>query len=388
MERNAVGAAPAPQPALRALSIRDFVIVDRLDLEFDAGFTALTGETGAGKSILVDALGLLLGDRAEAGVVRAGTERAELSVEFDVSGHPDVAAWLGEHTLADRDAGACLVRRVIDAGGRSRSFINGRSVALGQLRELGEQLVDIHGQHTHQSLARAAEQRAIVDAFGGHADLVRQVSVAWQHWHAAAGARIDAERDRALLASRREELAWQTAQLATLDFDANDWQAVNAEHARLGNAASLIESAEFALDALNEGEAAALVQVGAALARLRDTAAIDGEAEAALELVGSAEAQLKEAARALRHYRDRLDIDPVRLAELDARIQAVQDAARRFRVPPAELGDLRQRLEREMLALSQSADPTVLAVRADSPWKTAQEFVDDAKRRPGVINYG
>jgi len=365
VERSPVAVAGRPGvrrgPALRALSIRDFVIVDRLDLDFGAGFSALTGETGAGKSILIDALGLLLGDRADPGVVRPGRARAELSAEFDIADEPPVAEWLAAHDLADPDGGACLLRRVIEVGGRSRAFINGRGVTLGQLRDLGEQLVDIHGQHSHQSLARPAEQRAILDGFGGHHDLLRRTGAAWQQWQDASRALQDAQRGREELAQRREALEWQTRQLAALAFDADDWQAVNAEHARLGNAAALIESAEFALSALGDGEGSALAQVSAMLSRLRDSARVDHEANAALELMASADAQLKEAARALRHYRDRLDIDPARLRELDARIEAVQDAARRFRVPPAELGQLRVRLEAELNQLDQAADPRALA---------------------------
>jgi len=381
--KPAVQTTPGPAAALRGLAIRDFLIVDRLELEFDAGFSALTGETGAGKSILIDALGLLLGGRADAGVVRPGKDRAELSADFDPAGNAGVEAWLTSHELADADGGACLLRRVIDAGGRSRSFINGRAVTLAQLRELGRQLVDIHGQHSHQSLAQPAEQRAIVDGFGGNAGLAQRVALAWQQWHAASKLRIGAERDQAALAARREELEWQTAQLATLGFDAADWQAVNAEHARLGNASALIESAESALAALSDGEMAALAQVGAVLARLRDSAALDREAEAALELVAGADAQLKEAVRELRHYRDRLDVDPARLRELDSRIEAVQDAARRFRVPPAELGALRKRLESALRGLDEMADPKALAVAeasARAGYREAAALLTRARR--------
>jgi len=370
--------------ALRALAIRDFVIVDRLEIEFDAGFSALTGETGAGKSILIDALGLLLGGRADPGVVRPGRERAELSAEFDVAGEPGVAEWLAARELSDPDGEGCLLRRVVDAGGRSRAYINGRSVTLGQLRELGEQLVDIHGQHSHQSLARPAEQRAILDGFGGHPDLLARAGTAWQAWQAARRARQEAERGQAELAQRREELEWQTAQLATLAFDAGEWEAVNQEHARLGNAAALIESAEYALAALGDGEGSALVQVSAVLARLRDSASVDREAEASLELMAGADAQLKEAVRELRHYRDRLDIDPARLRELDARIEAVHDAARKFRVAPAELGLLHVRLDAELRQLDRAADPRALAVAeasARTAYKEAAALLTRARQR-------
>jgi len=369
---------------LRALAIRDFVIVDRLELEFGAGFSALTGETGAGKSILIDALGLLLGGRADPGVVRPGRERAELSAEFDIDGEAGIARWLQAHELSEPEGGACLLRRSIDAGGRSRAFINGHGVTLGQLRELGEQLVDIHGPHSHQSLARPAEQRAILDGFGGHQELVARVATAWQAWQAARRARQDAERGQAELSQRREELEWQTAQLSALAFEPDEWEAVNQEHARLGNAAALIESAEFALAALGDGEQSAQVQVSAVLARLRDSASVDREAEAVLELMAGADAQLKEAVRELRHYRDRLDIDPARLRELDARIDAVQGAARKFRVPPAELGVLQRRLEDELRQLDRSADPRALAAAeasARTAYKEAATLLTRARQR-------
>src|SRR5262245_45093514 len=200
---------------LRSLSIRDFVIVDRLELEFAPGFTVLTGETGAGKSILVDALGMVLGARAEAIVVRAGAERAEIGCEFDASGQPAARRWLADNDLAG-DEGACLVRRVIETGGRSRGYINGRPATLAQLRELGELFVDIHGQHEHQSLARPAAQRDLLDAYGGLAVNVGSVDAFFREWRQCRQIRVDAETNAAAYAAERSELEWQVRELDSL----------------------------------------------------------------------------------------------------------------------------------------------------------------------------
>jgi DNA repair protein RecN (Recombination protein N) len=359
VERVAVAAARVA-PVLRSLAIRDFVIVDRLELAFDTGFSVLTGETGAGKSILIDALGLLMGDRADPAAVREGCARAELEAEFDLSGEPAARGWLERADLVGDEA-ACLVRRVIEAGGRSRAFVNGRSVTLAQLRELGEQLVDIHGQHVHQRLVRPAEQRAILDEYGGHGALAAEVAVAWQAWRDAALRRREAERDVASLAERRASLAADLERLDALAFDPAEWEAVNDEHARLAHAESLTEATAAALATIEDGESALLSGLSSALSRLREAAAVDRAAREALELAEGAEAQLKEAARELRHYLDRLELDPRRLQALDARLAAVHEAARRHRVAPAALGELALRLREELGALGVLADPQALA---------------------------
>src|SRR5262245_51460099 len=193
---------------LRSLSIRDFVIVDRLELEFAAGFTVLTGETGAGKSILVDALAMVLGARAEAIVVRKGAERADISAVFDPDRPPAVRRWLADNDLAGDDD-ACLMRRVIETGGRSRGYINGRPATLAQLRDLGELYVDIHGQHEHQSLARPAAQRELLDSYGGLTDASEKVAAHFYSWRERRQARIDSETNAAGRAAERTELEWQ-----------------------------------------------------------------------------------------------------------------------------------------------------------------------------------
>lgn len=324
---------------LLTLNIRDFVIVDRLELEFQPGFTVLTGETGAGKSILIDALSLALGERADAGVVRAGMERAEIEAEFDTRTLPQLQSWLDEHDLGG-DPGVCLMRRVVDAGGRSRAFINGRSATLQQLREAGEFLVDIHGQHAHQSLLKAAAQRELLDAYAGLGRQARETATAWKEWQALKRARLEREKNAAAYAEELERLEWQVKELVALNFSAGEWEEQQAEHARLSHAASLMEGAQFGLEVLSENDVACLAQVNGVIARLNNLVEYDTGLKEVLELLEPAEVQLREAAYGLRHYLQRLDLDPERLAQCEQRLAEVHDAARKYRVGPDQLPDL------------------------------------------------
>ena len=348
---------------LRRLTIRDFVIVDTLELDFEAGFGALTGETGAGKSILLDALGLVMGDRAESGVVRAGQARAEMSAEFDLPDTPALHAWLDAQAI-DAEDGSVLLRRVVDSGGRSRAWINGTSATLAQLREIGEWLADIHGQHAHHALLRADAQRALIDRYAGLEPLAERVGAAWSGWQRARRACAAAEADREGSARERELLAWQVEELDALDFDAAAWDELNLEHARLGHAASLIDGASMAVAALEEGEAPLVSALSQVSARLAEMARIDPALAAAQELLSSAAIQADEALHALRRYRDRLDLDPQRLSEIEARIGSVTDMARKYRVAPEALDALRADCRNHLAALTESADPALLAARA------------------------
>ncbi len=321
---------------LRSLTIRDFVIVDRLELEFAPGFTVLTGETGAGKSILIDALTMVLGERAEAIVVRSGAERAEVGAEFDVGGREDVARWLKEHDLAGDD-GTLLMRRVIEASGRSRGFINGHVATLAQLREAGEQLVDIHGQHQHQSLLRGAAQRELLDAYGGQSDAVEKVASLYRVWQQRRDSRVAFEANAASFAAEREQLEWQAREIAALKFAADEWPELTAEHSRLAHAVSLIESAQLGVEALAEGENSSLPQLNAIVARLGGLVEHDPRLREILEALDSARIQLQEGVHALRHYGERLEFDPQRLREVEIRLEAIHAAARKYRVAPEEL---------------------------------------------------
>ncbi|MBM3358747.1 MAG: DNA repair protein RecN [Betaproteobacteria bacterium] len=321
---------------LRSLSIRDFAIVDRMDLEFAAGFTVLTGETGAGKSILIDALAMVLGERAEAIVVRAGAARAEIGAEFDVERDAALARWLAENELAG-DEGACLVRRVIEPAGRSRGYINGRPATLAQLRELGERLVDIHGQNQHQSLTRTAAQRALLDAYGGLAPSAASVAALHAAWQKRRETRIAFETNAGAIEAEREHLEWQTRELEALNFGVEQWRELTEEHARLAHAASLIEGAQQGLDALSEGDDSVLARVSALVGRLDNLRAHDPGLREALELLEPARIQLQEAVYQLRHYAGRLELDPQRLAEIEQRLEAIHSVARKYRTAPEQL---------------------------------------------------
>lgn len=345
---------------LQRLAIRDFVIVDRLELEFAAGFGALTGETGAGKSILVDALSLALGERADAGVVRAGAEKADISAEFAVVPESDLARWLAANEF---DTDTCILRRVVDVGGKSRAWLNGTAATLGQLREAAEMLCDIHGQHAHHSLLRADAQRALLDAHAGATARAREVAALFAAWKKAREARRLAEQDVEAAQREKEILEWQVKELAALAFDAQEWRETEAEQRRLAHAASLLEASEAALAVLDEGEAPALSALQHAGGRLTELTAVDANLADAAQLFESALIQLEESALALRRYREKLDLDPARLAELDARIDAVTQMARKHRVPPEELPEVLARLEARLAELTLAADPGALAER-------------------------
>jgi DNA repair protein RecN (Recombination protein N) len=324
---------------LRALSIRDYVIVEALELELAAGFTALTGETGAGKSILVDALALALGARADASVVRAGAARADIAAEFDVAKVPAAARWLAQQEFDEPD-GNCVLRRTIDSAGRSRAFVNGRPATAAQLREVGEMLVDIHGQHEHQQLLRRDSQRALLDAFAGAEALSREVAARHAEWRKAAEARAARERAQATSARTRELLAHEVRELESLAFDAQRWREEEAEHRRLAHAQELIESVSACAEALDETDEAVTARLARAAARLAQAAAIDPALEDARRGAEGALAQAQESAHELRRYLQKLDPDPGRFAELEARVKAVIDCARKYRVEPAAIPEV------------------------------------------------
>ena len=323
---------------LRALAIRDYVIVDRLDLEAASGFIALTGETGAGKSILVDALALALGGRADAGVVRAGCARAEIGADFDVAALPAVQEWLAAQALDEE--GGCLLRRTIDSGGRSRAYVNGRPATAAQLRELGEQLVDIHGQHDHQLLLRRDRQRALLDAFAGAETVARETAERFGAWRRLADQRAARERAQATSARERELVAHELRELESLAFEPRQWIEDQAEHRRLAHAQELIDTVSACAEMLDESEGAATSILAQAASRLGDAAELDAELEAARRDVETAGVHAAEAAQSLRRYLQRLEVDPRRLSELDRRLQAVHDCARKHRVEPEGIPQL------------------------------------------------
>ena len=344
---------------LRALGIRDFVIVERVELETGAGFTVLSGETGAGKSILVDALELLVGGRGDAAVVREGAERAEISGEFEVDAESALIAFLQDAGL-EGDAGSVLLRRTVDRTGRSRAFVNGHPATLAQLRGAGEHLVDIHGQHEHQSLLRAAAQRELLDAHAGAQALALECAEAWRAWQRLAALAAEAQEQFAKREAERAELQDKVEELGKLGLQADEWDALAARHQRLAHGSSLLAGAQSSLEALSEADGACLPQLSAVASRLRTLSAHDAALKNIVEMLESAETQAGEAARDLRDYASRMDLDPEALRTTEARIEALHAAGRKFRVRPPELPALAQQLGRRLRELELAASPEAL----------------------------
>jgi len=348
---------------LRLLSIRNFVVVETLDLELDGGFTVLTGETGAGKSILLDALALLLGDRFELRQLRPGADRAELAAAFDVDDRQGIAEWLDAHDLAAPDR-SLLLRRTLDSQGRSRAWINGRPATLAQLKEAGERLVDLHGQHAHQSLTVAEVQRALVDGFGGFTALSRAVASAWHDWNKAV-LRHEAAAEAALAsAAERETLELRRRELATLDVSTDEWAILTQTQSRLAHAAALIEAAAAGEEGLAYGDDALSSRLSALIGKLDAHSAHDPALAEIVALLEPARIGIEEAARWLRGYREKLDVDPEELARVEERLAAIHETARRYRVRPEALPQLRADTETRLAALAESANAAVLGERA------------------------
>ena len=343
---------------LRFLNIQDFVIIDRMEVEFGRGFTVLTGETGAGKSILIDALSLSLGERSDAGQVRNGSKRAEISAEFDVSESPELLAWLRENDLEryGDDDNVCLMRRVIETGGRSRGFINGRPATLQQLRMVGGKLVDIHGQHEHQSLLRTEEQRELLDAFSGSRELAQAVATSYRRWQSLQKHRIEWEQNTTSFEQEREQLELQSRELLTLNYSPDEWQILKSDHSRLSHSASLLEAVHTCLEILSESESASLAQINLSISRLKGLLQYDAGLKGVLDMLDSAQIQLQEAVYELGRYKQGLDLDPKILREMEERLSVVHAAARKYRVVPDEIPNLLKTFTEKLDGLNQIGD--------------------------------
>ncbi|MFT4100750.1 MAG: DNA repair protein RecN, partial [Burkholderiaceae bacterium] len=359
---------------LQRLRLREFVIVDEAEIVFGPGFSVLTGETGAGKSILLDALALLMGARADAGVVREGAARADLSAEFAIG--EEIGHWLAERELAG-DPGQLLLRRVIDADGRSRALINGHPGTATQLRELGDRLIDIHGQHAAQSMLRADGQRELIDAFGGLSATLREVGDAYQRWRELKTALERAESDDRELALERERVEWRLGELAPLKPVDGEWDELNAEQKRLSHAAALIEGTAGAAAALNDDEASLASRLYALIQKLQSLVNVDASLQGPVDLLQGAQIQIEEAASTLAGYARHVDLDPSRLAALDERIGALFSAARKLRVTPDALPAECQALQAQLARLNEAADLERLRKRVDA----ARHAYDDAAKR-------
>ena len=372
---------------LLSLSIADFVLVERLDLDFAPGFAVLTGETGAGKSILLGALSLVLGERADAGVVREGASRAEVSAEFAVDRVPGLIAWLEENDLAGEEGGL-LLRRVIEAGGRSRAFVNGRPATAQQLKEASEFLVDIHGQHAHYSLLKPAEQRRLLDEYGASADLAADAARAFRVWREAKVRRESAESHAGEQDAEREGLIWTEQELAALAFTPEGWQALQEDHRRLAHAADLVAGARAAGEILDADETGVLQRLRGLRGNLAELAGIDPNLAEPLSLLESATESLHEAERELGRYADRVDLDPEALNQAEMRLAAVQAAARKFRIRPEDIPEHLAATRARLAELGATADIAALAraeVEAEAAYRRVAESLSKKRAKAAVL---
>ena len=340
--------------SLRAMGLRDFVIVRSLDLEFSTGLSVLTGETGAGKSILIDALQLALGARAEASVVREGATRCEISAEFDTSA--PVQQWLSEAGFDASDS--LLLKRTIDAQGKSRAWINGSAATATQLREVGDCLVDIHGQHAWQSLTRPDAVRGLLDAYSGID--TKALAVLWQEWRSSQLALEQAKLAQSNLVQERERLEWQISELEKLNPLPDEWETLNADHTRLSHAQALLDAAQQALHELDGDEQGALAQLSKAQNLMLEQSQVEPEFQNVADVLASSLAQASDAAHTLQSWLRRTDLDPQRLQSLDERMGLWMSLSRRHKRSPADLAALLQSWRSELKQLELASDLAAL----------------------------
>ena len=344
---------------LQSLFIRDFVIVDRLELELGKGFTVLTGETGAGKSILLDALSLAMGERADPSQIREGCSRAEITAQFFIEDdlRSKINAWLDENGFELEESGAALqLKRVIDANGRTKAFINGSTATLSQLRTVGDMLVDIHGQHAHQALLKPGAQRELLDRHAGHNELLSSVANKYKEWTHLQKQLKQAQSAGDNLLKERERLEWQLQELDALAPQKDEWEEIQTEHARLSNAAELINGTQALIALLSEDENALVDQLSKAESQLQALAHIDPELQDALDALEPASIQVSEAAHSINRYLQKLDLDPERLSILEERLQATHRAAKKFHCNPEDLPQIWQDLREQLDALKVAQD--------------------------------
>lgn len=353
--------------ALKRIALRDFVIVQTLELDLDSGFTALTGETGAGKSILIEALQLALGARADAAFVRDGAPRADICAEFDCP--PLMHGWLD--SAGFEQDGYLLLRRTIDIQGKSRAWINGSPATAAQLRYIGEQLLDIHGQHAWQSLMRADAMRALLDAYAGTS--ASMVNTCWTRWRAAQSTIDQAHAVQSTLQSERERLQWQIAELEKLAPAEDEWETLNTQHTRLTHAHTLLETAQTAIAVLDGDDIGARTGIARAHDLLSGQEHLEPAFKDLADTLASCLAQADDAAHGLQVYLRHAELDPERLAELDARVTLWITLARRYKRTPAELPNLLQSWRAELQQLDAATNLTALEEDARQQARAYQE---------------
>ena len=317
------------------LSILDFVIVDKMSLDFKPGFSALTGETGAGKSILIDALSLALGQRNEGGVVRLHQDKADISAIFDIQNNIEVIDWLKENEL-ESDNAELILRRVIHADGKSRAFINGKVSTLQQLKELGESLVDIYSQNSHHSLLKLSSQRQILDNFGGHSDLAAEVYLLYQTWHKLHIQKIEYEKNAQIYSDELAELRDKLRELKQFAFTLADWETLQQDHSMMSHGSELIENINFCIEVLEKDDTAISNRLHLVQQKISHSVAIDEKLKESSDLMDSICIQTEELIRSLNRYLQKVDLDPERLKDIEARIQAIHNFGRKHRIKPEE----------------------------------------------------
>lgn len=369
---------------LHSLHIRDFVIVDQVDLHFDQGFTVFSGETGAGKSILIDALALALGGRAETYSIREGADKTDISAVFDC---PDsLRDWLQEQEMDDSEL---VLRRVFDRSGKSRAFINGVPANLAQLRSIGQHLVDIHGQHAHQSLLKNSAQRELLDAHADNNRLLQTLAQQWKAWQSNIRQYKESQENAAQQNLERERLEWQLQEIAKLQLGKNEWENVSTEHNRLAHASSLLEGATQTLNTLDGEEQSLISELNSATQRIAQLLKNDPALQGIYDALESARIACVEAASDLNSYLDKVDLDPLRLAELETRMRNIFDTAHKFRVEPEQLHALEQELEVKLAHFNKISNLEELeksiAQRKAAYMETAQELSKARKKTASTL---
>ncbi|WP_416190864.1 DNA repair protein RecN [Neisseria sp. CCUG12390] len=357
---------------LMALSLRDFVIVEQLNLDFQNGFTVLTGETGAGKSITLDALGLLLGDKADYSQVRNGAKEAQLSALFDIGGLPQLQAQLHEQGLLEDGAEELSIRRIIDAKGKSRSYINNQAATLVQLKAIGEQLIDIHGQNAHHSLNQESAQRQLLDAFAGASAQAEAVRQHYQSWVAAKKSLQEAQEQSENTAIERERLEWQFNELTQLNLQAGEWEALSQSHDSLAHSAELLQTAEQISENI-DGDNGIQRQIYQCQKLLGNLQNIEPRFAESLNMLASIEAELGEISANMRDVAGRTDINPDELAEQERRMAELMSMARKYRIEPETLPDKLTEIAGQLETLHAAADLEALEAAVAQQFAEYQE---------------
>ncbi|MFP2770869.1 DNA repair protein RecN [Oceanisphaera sp. KMM 10153] len=362
---------------LLQLTISNFAIVSFLELDLRPGMTSITGETGAGKSIAIDALALALGERADADSVRPGADKADISARFRIDKLPRVKTWLSEQELDEQ--GECILRRTLSREGRSRGYINGTPVPLSQLKALGALLINIHGQHAHQALQKSDYQRGLLDAYAGHHQLMQQVSKQYQQWRQLSNERKQLQSEQTQWQAQRQLLEYQVAELDELALADDEFPTLEAEHKRLANGAELLNDCQLALNVLADGEETnALQLLRQGLKVLIELNQMDKRLGPVQEMIESSLIQLEEGHGELSRYLDRLELDPERLHEVEARLGKVMELARKHHVQPVALHDFHREIKTRLAEMDHN--DSRLQELDEEVEQTREQFLQAAER--------